>query len=63
MNESELSERKAFAETFVREIMVMPERALIRYNVPMVGDSPTPGADSEELDLAGPPKSASDSVQ
>ena len=35
---SELSERKAFAETFVREIAGMPGKAVIRYNVPIPDD-------------------------
>ena len=34
LKESELSERKAFAETFVREIVVMPGKAVVRYKVP-----------------------------
>ena len=59
LNESELSERKAFAETFVREIVVMPGKGLIRYNVPMPGDSHTPGADSEEVHLGGATSSGS----
>ena len=46
LRESELSERKAFAETFVREIVVMPGKAVIHYAVTMPGDSHMPGADS-----------------
>ena len=52
LKESALSERKAFAETFISEIVVMPGKAVIRYNVPMPVDSHTPGADSEEVLLA-----------
>ena len=59
LKESELSERKAFAETFVREIVVMPGKAVVRYNVPMPEDSHTPGADSEEVHLDGSAKPAS----
>ena len=59
LKESELSERKAFAETFVREIVVTPGKAVIHYAVPMPGDSHTPGADSEEVPLNISAKSAS----
>ena len=58
LKESELSERKAFAETFVREIVVMPGKAVIHYAVPMPGDSHTP-TDSEEVPLDTLAKSAS----
>ena len=53
LRESELSERKAFAEVFVREIVVMPGKAVIHYNVPMPDDSHMPGAQSEEIVLGG----------
>ena len=56
--ESELPERKAFVETFVRDIVVMPGKAVIHYKVPIAKDSRNPEGDSEELDLAGWPKSA-----
>ena len=59
LRESELSERKAFAETFVREIVVMPGKAVIYYAVTMPGDSHMPGADSEEVPLDGSAKPAS----
>ena len=58
LKESELSERKALAETFVREIVVMPGKAVVRYTVPMAVDSHSPGGDSEEVPLDGPDKSA-----
>ena len=58
LKESELSERKAFAETFVREIVVTPDRAVIYYNVSMPTDSPTPGADTEEVPWTDQLKSA-----
>ena len=53
LNESELSERKAFAETFVRKIVVKPRKAVIYYAVPLPGDRYTTAVDSEELILAG----------
>ena len=39
LKESELSERKAFAEIFTTENVVMPGKAMIHYAVPMLGDS------------------------
>ena len=57
--ESELSERKAFAETLVREIVVMSGKAVIHYAVPMSRDSRTPGTDSEEVPLGASAGSAS----
>ena len=35
LNESELTERRAFIETFVKEIAVMPGDALLRYTIPI----------------------------
>ena len=35
LNESELTERRAFIETFVKEIVVMPGDALMRYTIPI----------------------------
>ena len=61
--ESEFPERKAFVETFVREIVVMPGKAVVQYKVPIAKGSPNSEGDSEELDLAGPPMSASDAAQ
>ena len=49
LKESELPDRRTFIATFVKEIVVMPGRAVVRYNVPMPGDSHSPGADSEEV--------------
>ena len=60
---SELPERKAFVKTFIRDIVVMPGKATIHYKVAIVTDSPNPEGDSEELDLAGPPKSAASGVR
>ena len=39
LEESELTERRAFIESFVKEIIVVPGDALIRYTVPMPDDS------------------------
>ena len=63
LEESELPERQAFVETFIREIVVMPGKAVVHYKVPTAKDSQNPEGDSEELDLAGPLESASDGVQ
>ena len=60
---SGLPERKAFVQTFVRDIVVMPGKATMHYKVPIAKDSPNPGGDSEELDLAGTPKSAASGVR
>ena len=53
LNESELTERRAFKETFVKEIVVMPDKALMRYTVPMPDDSLIPGGNAEEVVLNG----------
>ena len=53
LNESELTERRAFIESFVKEIVVMPDSALIRYTIPMPDDSPIPGRDAEAMALNG----------
>ena len=53
LNQSELTERRAFIETFVKEIVVMPGDALLRYTIPMPDDSPIPGRNAEEIVLNG----------
>ena len=53
LKDSELSERRAFIETFVKEIVVTPTGALMRYTVPMPDDSLIPGRKAEELALNG----------
>ena len=63
LNESELSERKAFAETLVREIVVMPGKTEIHYAVPIPDDSHAPRADSEEAPLDVSAKSAARDAQ
>ena len=53
LKESELTERKAFIETFVKEIVVTPGNALLRYTIPMPVDSRVPGEKSEDMALPG----------
>ena len=54
LRESELTERRAFVESFVKEIMVEPGGALVRYTIPMPEDSPIGGVDAEEVALHSP---------
>ena len=54
LKESELTERKAFIESFVKEIVVMPGDALLRYTVPMPDDSLIPRRVAESVALNGP---------
>ena len=54
LNESELTERRAFIKSFVKEIVVMPDDALLRYNVPMPDDSLIPGRAAEKVALPAP---------
>ena len=53
LNESELTERRAFIQSFVKEIVVRPINAVVRYTIPMPDDSPIPGRDAEEVALHG----------
>ena len=53
LNESELTERRAFIESFVKEIVVMPGDALMCYTVPMPDDSLIPGRAAEKVALNG----------
>ena len=53
LKESELTEHGAFIETFVKEIVVMPGDALLRYTIPMPDDSRIPGRNAEEMPLDG----------
>ena len=50
---SELTERRAFIETFVKEIVVVPGNALMRYTIPMPEDSRIPGGNAEDMALDG----------
>ena len=54
LNESELTERRAFIQSFVKEIVVMPDDALLRYTVPMPDDSLIPGRAAERVALPAP---------
>ena len=54
LNESELTERRAFIESFVKEIVVRPGNAVVRYTIPMPEDSQIPGRVAEEVALHGP---------
>ena len=50
---SGLTERRAFIESFVKEIVVTPDNALMRYSVPMPDDSLVPGRVTERVALNG----------
>ena len=51
LKKSGLTERRTFIESFVKEIEVTPDNALMRYTVPMPDDSLVPGRVSEEVAL------------
>ena len=51
LEESELTERRSFIESFVKEIIVIPGDALIRYTVPMPDDSFLAGRATEKVAL------------
>ena len=40
LNEGELTERRAFIESFVKEIIVMPDNAVVRYTIPISQSTP-----------------------
>ncbi len=46
---SEVTETKAFIRSFVKQIVIRPGRAVIRYTIPTPQDSPLKGADEAEL--------------
>ena len=48
---SELTETRAFIQSFVKEIQVSPGNASIIYTIPMPEDSPIGASDSTELAL------------
>ena len=54
LKESELTERRSFIESFVREIVVQPGATVVRYSIPMPQDSSIEGRDAEEVALHGP---------
>ena len=51
LKKSELTERRSFIESFVKEIIVVPGDALMRYTVPMPDDSLVPGRVTEHVAL------------
>ena len=51
---SELTESRAFIESFVKEVVVCPGNAVVRYTIPMPDDSRISGMDAEELALHAP---------
>ena len=53
LKKSELTERRAFIESFIKEIVVTPNNALLRYSVPMPQDSLAPGRNAEDMALNG----------
>ena len=53
-SESELTEARPFIRSPVKEIVVEPGKAAIRYTIPMPKDSPIGDSDTEELPLRSP---------
>ena len=53
LKKSGLTERRTFIESFVKEIVVTPDNALMRYTVPMPEDSLAPGMSAEDMVLNG----------
>ena len=51
LDESELAERRAFIQSLVKEIVVMPGDALLHYTVPMPDDSRVPARIAEGMAL------------
>ena len=51
---SDLTESRTFIRSFVKEVAVVPGKAVIRYSAPMPRDSRIPGKDFEELALTSP---------
>ena len=58
LKKSGLTERRAFIESFVKEIVVLPDNALMRYTIPTPPDSPIGGGDAAEVALHGPVRSS-----
>ena len=40
LQKSELTERRAFIETFVKEIELLPDNAVVRYTIPISQSTP-----------------------
>ena len=53
LKKSDMPERRAFIETFVKEIELLPDNAVVRYSVPMPDDSLIPGKKVQEIPLNG----------
>ena len=53
LRESDFTERKSFIRSFVKEVVVDPEKATIRYTVPTPPDGPLQGLSTEEIVLNG----------
>ena len=53
LNASELTERRAFIQSFVKEIGVMTDNAVVRYTIPMPEDCSIGNTDIEEMALNG----------
>ena len=53
LDRSELTERRAFIESSVWEVVVMPDQAVLRYTMPMPDDSATPGKVTEGVAVDG----------
>ena len=51
---NELTESRAFIKSFVKEIVVSPGRAVVRYSIPMPPDSRIPSRNTEEVALTSP---------
>ena len=63
LNESELTERRAFIQSFVKEIIVVPGDALLRYTIPISQSTPKTelllGGRSEEFRVGNEAKASS----
>ena len=53
LQESELTETKAFIRSFVKQVAVSPGKAVIHYSIPTPWDSPIAGAEAAEVALTG----------
>ena len=54
LKDSELTARRAFIKSFVKEIWVVPGQARLRYTLPLPLDSEMPGMDAEVIGLSPP---------
>ena len=51
LDKSELTERRAFIESFVKEVVVMPGAALLRFTMPMPHYDGASGSKTEDIVL------------